>query len=93
LFGNPEHKFTYNSKEKQDQFGLGWLDYGARNYQPDIGRFTKVDRFAHKYFALTPYQYGANNPVSYVDINGDSLHVSFDGMSSLHSFINTVKVG
>jgi RHS repeat-associated protein len=71
-----ESKFTYNGKEKQDQFGLGWLDYGARHYQADIGRFTKVDRFAHKYFALTPYQYGANNPVNFIDINGDSLGVA-----------------
>jgi RHS repeat-associated protein len=75
--GKLEHKFTYNGKEKQDQFGLGWLDYGARNYQADIGRFTKVDRFAHKYFALTPYQYGGNNPISFVDLNGDSLWINF----------------
>ncbi len=88
-----ESKFTYNGKEKQDQFGLGWLDYGARHYQAEIGRFTKVDRYAHKYFSLSPYHYGANNPVNFIDINGDSLHVSFDGMSSLHAFINTVTRG
>jgi hypothetical protein len=36
-----------------------------------------VDRFAHKYFALTPYQYGGNNPISFVDLNGDSLWINF----------------
>lgn len=33
----------------------------------------KPDRFSEKYVSLSPYQYGANNPVNIVDINGDSL--------------------
>lgn len=44
---------------------------------PDIGRFFKQDRFAEKYAAMTPYQYGANNPISFIDINGDSLWIAF----------------
>ncbi len=47
--GKFEHKFTYNGKEKQDQFGLGWLDYGARHYQADIARWGGVDGRASKY--------------------------------------------
>lgn len=34
-----------------------------------------MDRFAHKYPSLTPYQYAANNPMLFIDINGDSLFV------------------
>ena len=49
------------------------FDYGARFYDPVIGRFHTQDRFAEKYLDFTPYQYGANNPINVVDINGDSI--------------------
>jgi len=46
-------------------------------YDPAIGRFHTQDRFAEKYLSMTPYQYGANNPISYIDISGDSIwHVN-----------------
>jgi hypothetical protein len=35
--------------------------------------FTSIDRFAEKYYNLSPYQYAANNPLRYIDINGDSI--------------------
>ncbi|WP_238395712.1 RHS repeat-associated core domain-containing protein [Pontibacter pudoricolor] len=73
--------FQYNSKEKQDRefsdgSGLGWHDYGARMYDAQLGRFHTQDRFAEKYYGINQYQYTANNPVNYVDINGDSISVN-----------------
>ena len=44
-------------------------------YDPAVGRFFTQDRFAEKYYPMTPYQYAANNPLLYVDVNGDSLIV------------------
>ncbi|WP_316822999.1 M91 family zinc metallopeptidase [Pedobacter gandavensis] len=69
-----ENKYQYNGKEKQDQEKM--YDYGARLYDPVIGRFNVIDRFAEKYYTMTPYQYGGNNPISTIDINGDSLWVT-----------------
>ena len=37
--------------------------------------FPSVDRFAEKYYNMTPYCFNANNPLISVDINGDSLFV------------------
>ncbi len=45
-------------------------------YDPALGRFHSPDAFAEKYVNMTPYQYGANNPVLMVDVNGDSLDFS-----------------
>jgi RHS repeat-associated protein len=68
--------YKYNGKEEQTELNLGWLDYGARMYQPDLGRFFTQDRFATKYFGISSYSYVDNNPLLYVDVNGDSINVS-----------------
>ena len=65
--------YKYNGKEYDGKKGLNWYDYGARHYDAALGRFTTNDRFSEKYHSLSPYQYGANNPVNTIDINGDSL--------------------
>ncbi|MFM7430999.1 MAG: RHS repeat-associated core domain-containing protein, partial [Flammeovirgaceae bacterium] len=84
--------YKYNGKEEQTELGLGWLDYGARMYQPELGRFFTQDRFADKYLDLTPYHYGANNPIFFNDINGDSLIVSGE-QSAIDKFIATSNAG
>ena len=66
----------YNSKEWEDELGVDWYAYGARNYDAAVGRFFNIDRFATKYFSQSPYGYVANDPIHYVDINGDSINVS-----------------
>lgn len=79
---SPENKYLYNGKELQD--GLGQYDYGARFYDPVIGRFTTIDRFAEKYSSMTGYQYGALNPISNIDINGDSVWVTHQKQNYLY---------
>ena len=70
------NQFKYNGKEFQPDFDIGWYDYGARNYDAQLGRFFNIDRFSEKYYSMNPYQYGANNPIFYVDVNGDSIEVA-----------------
>jgi RHS repeat-associated protein len=59
----------------QDAFSLNWIDYGARFYDPQIGRWNTIDRFSEKYTSFSPYQYAGNNPIKTIDVNGDSLMV------------------
>jgi RHS repeat-associated protein len=65
--------YKYNSKEWNNDFGLGLSDYGARWYDASVGRWWAVDPMAEKYGRWSPYCYGVNNPVRFVDPNGMSV--------------------
>ena len=64
----------YNGKELDKMHGLNTYDYGARQYNPVLGRWDRVDPLCEKYYSINPYAYCANNPVSFIDPNGcDSI--------------------
>ncbi|SFF63556.1 RHS repeat domain-containing protein [Thermoflexibacter ruber] len=68
-----EDKWQFNSKEKQTELGLHWHDYGAGNYDAQIGRWHSIDGMAEKYISSSPYHYCANNPISFFDIDGNEF--------------------
>ena len=80
--------YKYNGKELDTKQGLNWYDYGARHYDTALGRFTTNDRFAEKYYSMSPYQYGANSPVVNIDVNGDSIRICTETQSFGHTWIS-----
>ena len=80
--------YKYNGKEYDSKKGLNWYDYGARHYDAVLGRFTTNDRFAEKYYSMSPYQYGANSPVGNIDVNGDSIIIK----PNANGIIDQIKV-
>ena len=65
--------YLFNAKEFDEETGLYY--YGARYYDPRLGLFLSVDRYAEKYPNAMAYNYTINNPINLLEINGDSVAV------------------
>ena len=61
------NRYLYNGKEKQVVGGLDYLDYGARNYDPQIGRWLTQDPLAEKYYLYCPDGFCTANPMNFTD--------------------------
>ncbi len=69
-----KNRYLYNNKEIQNQslgsVFLGTYDYGARFYDPELGRWHSVDPMAHLRTWVSPYNFVSNNPINRVDPTG-----------------------
>ncbi|MCC5922082.1 MAG: RHS repeat-associated core domain-containing protein [Cyclobacteriaceae bacterium] len=70
---NEGYRYGFNGKE-EDPEGLGGggstYEYGFRIYNPQISKFLSVDPLADQAPGWTPYRFGFNNPIRFLDPNG-----------------------
>ena len=64
---------TFMGQEEEKELGKNTYAFQWRDYDPAIGRFNKIDRFAEKYVNHSPYGFAKNNPIRYREIAGDSI--------------------
>jgi len=71
--GFRDFRYGFNGKENDDEAkGAGnQLDFGARIYDPRIGKFLSLDPLMAKYPELSPYCFAANCPIRLIDVNGE----------------------
>ena len=69
-------EYTARSAELQDELNLNLYDYGARNYDPAIGRMLQIDPHSSKYTSITPYNYVINSPVNFIDPDGKDFRIN-----------------
>lgn len=67
---NPALKYKFGGKEEQDELGLDMYDFGARNYDPALGRWMNIDPLAEGMRRFSPYNYAWDNPLIYIDPDG-----------------------
>ena len=72
------NRFRYNSKEEQSSLypesvrnAVSYIDYGARQYDPVVGRWFAQDPLSEKYYGISPYAFCHNNAVKNIDSDGN----------------------
>ncbi|MGS2765232.1 DUF6443 domain-containing protein [Sinomicrobium sp. M5D2P9] len=94
-------KWKFGGKELEESLGWSTYDFGARNYDPALGRWMNMDPLAEKMRRHSPYNYAFDNPVFWIDPDGMEPMVSngyterplsvFTGVVEIYNFEDVVQ--
>ena len=90
------NRYRFNGKEEQVTGNIGLTDYGARFYDSFLPRWTTPDPLAEKYYGISPYAFCNNNPVNFVDLDGEDPSLIWDIASigfGIDSFRDNYRAG
>jgi RHS repeat-associated protein len=68
--GAGSNRLKFNGKEAVGELGSGLIDFGARGYDAQIGRWGVADPLGDQYFTTSPFVYVLNMPTIATDPDG-----------------------
>ena len=83
--------YKYNGKELDLMHGLNTYDYGARQHDPILARWDRIDPLCEKYYSTSPYVYCLNNPVKHVDPDGRIVETAWDAANVVMDVASCAK--
>jgi RHS repeat-associated protein len=85
-----EYRYGYNGKENDNEVkGTGnSIDYGARIFDPRVGRFLSLDPKIYLFPSKSPFHYGANNPIRNIDVDGQWFWIANEPNNNPFWFAN-----
>jgi len=74
---NLNYRYGFNGKENDLETvgtGQGTQDYGARIYNPSLGKFFSVDPLFKSYPWNSCYAFAENTPIAFIDLDGQEKY-------------------
>lgn len=76
-FNANSYKYGFNGRENDKETvgtGSGTQDYGARIYNPALGKFLSVDPLSKSYPWNSCYAFAENTPIAFIDLDGQEKY-------------------
>ncbi len=87
---NPDFQpYKYNGKELDKMHGLNTYDYGARQHDPILARWDRIDPLCEKHYNTSPYAYCGNSPINAIDPDGMDWYKDKDGSIQYNSGVHS----
>jgi len=74
-FASSNNRYQFNNKQYDDETETS--DFGARILDADLGVWNALDQLFAKYPYSSPYHYGGNCPILFIDPNGKEIVLHF----------------
>jgi RHS repeat-associated protein len=96
-YSSSTYAFGFNGMRKDDEIhgatGTSY-DFGARLYDPRVGRWLSLDPLAKKYPNVSPYVFAEGNPIYFNDPTGKDAEVTIVGNTiTIRAVINIYGSG
>ncbi|WP_271767595.1 Ig-like domain-containing protein [Aquimarina algiphila] len=81
----------FGGKEEQNELGMSWMDFGARNYDTSLGRWMNIDPLAESFYLVSTYNYALNSPIYFIDPDGNTVTPAFKNPKNRGLYDNIIN--